>query len=136
MKVRFVILLAAFPLFIFGCSKFGQQQKVVDPHVKEQDVKGGKKMVTSFYGRDFAGKKTASGEIFQPALLTAAHRSLPFGTKLRLLNQDSGKSVEVSVNDRGPFIEGRDLDISSGAASVLGMNEDGVTPLLVETLPR
>lgn len=69
--------------------------------------------------------KTASGERMRPYALTAAHRSLPFGTKLRVSNKKTGKSVVVRINDRGPFIRGRFLDLSKGAARTIGMGGIG-----------
>jgi rare lipoprotein A len=81
--------------------------------------------LASFYR--LAGYKTANGETFDPNLLTAAHRTLPFGTKLRVTNMKTGQSVIVRVNDRGPFIPGRELDLSYSAAESLGMVEQGVT---------
>jgi rare lipoprotein A len=80
--------------------------------------------LASFYR--LTGYKTANGETFDPNLLTAAHRTLPFGTKLRVTNVKTGKSVVVRVNDRGPFIPGRELDLSYSAAETLGMVEQGV----------
>jgi len=71
--------------------------------------------------------RTASGERMNPSALTAAHRTLPFGTKLRVTNQNNGRSVVVRVNDRGPFIRGRVLDLSKGAASQLGFIGSGQT---------
>ena len=93
-------------------------------------------MIASFYGKEFSGKKTASGEPFDPAALTAAHRTLPFGTQLRVKNPQNGKTVEVRINDRGPFAAGRDLDLSHGAAAELGISDDGVTTVQVEVLPN
>ena len=81
--------------------------------------------LASFYR--LTGYKTANGETFDPNQLTAAHRTLPFGTKLRVTNEKTGKSVIVRVNDRGPFIPGRELDLSYSAAESLGMVEQGVT---------
>src|ERR1700760_1021420 len=78
----------------------------------------------SFYR--LTGYKTANGETFDPNLLTAAHRTLPFGTKLRVTNVKTGKSVIVRVNDRGPSIPARELDLSYSAAETLGMVEQGV----------
>ncbi len=72
------------------------------------------------------GRLTANGEHFKPMGLTAAHRKLPFGTKLKVTNLRSGKSVLVRVNDRGPFIKGRILDLSLGAARVIGLHKSGV----------
>ena len=72
------------------------------------------------------GQKTASGEHFNPHGLTAAHRSLPFGTKLRVVNPNNGRSVTVRITDRGPFTKGRTLDLSLGAAKALGITGQGV----------
>lgn len=71
--------------------------------------------------------RTASGERMNPSALTAAHRSLPFGTRLKVTNKKNGKSVVVRINDRGPFIKGRMLDLSKGAASRLGFIQSGHT---------
>ncbi|MFA6154946.1 septal ring lytic transglycosylase RlpA family protein [Mesorhizobium sp.] len=71
--------------------------------------------------------KTASGERMNPSAMTAAHRTLPFGTKLRVTNQGNGRSVVVRINDRGPFIRGRVLDLSKGAANQLGFIGSGHT---------
>jgi rare lipoprotein A len=88
----------------------------------------------SWYGKAFAGKPTASGEIFNHELLTAAHRSLPLGTKVRVTNVTNGKSVEVKVNDRGPYADGRIIDLSRAAARALGMIEDGLAEVRLETI--
>jgi rare lipoprotein A (peptidoglycan hydrolase) len=75
----------------------------------------------SWYGPGFAGNSTASGEPFRPSGLTAAHKSLPFGTRLLIRNPDTGRSVWVRVNDRGPYVGGRQLDLSQGAAEAIGL---------------
>lgn len=80
----------------------------------------------SWYGPGFHGKRTASGERFNSSALTAAHRSMRFGTKVRVTNSKTGKSVIVRINDRGPFIKGRIIDLSSGAASKIGIKRSGV----------
>jgi len=77
--------------------------------------------VATWYGPEHAGKRTASGEVFNPNGLTAAHRSLPFGTCLRVSNPKSGRSVSVRINDRGPFTKGVSLDLSQGGARAIGM---------------
>jgi rare lipoprotein A len=82
--------------------------------------------VASWYGQQHQGLKTASGEIFDKNKLTAAHRTLPFGTRLRVTNVENGKTVVVRVNDRGPYVAGRVLDLSYGAAQALGMTGAGV----------
>lgn len=76
--------------------------------------------------------KTASGERMNPSGMTAAHRSLPFGTKLKVFNPDNGRSVVVRINDRGPFVRGRILDLSKGAASKLGFIRAGHTKVCLE----
>ena len=73
--------------------------------------------------------QTASGEQMNPAELTAAHRTLPFGTKLKVTNQKNGKTVIVRINDRGPFIKGRVIDLSKAAANTLGFVSSGVTSI-------
>ncbi len=78
--------------------------------------------------------KTASGERMNPAALTAAHRSLPFGSKMKITNQRNGKSVVVRINDRGPFIKGRVLDLSRAAAHQLGFIRAGHTKICMEKL--
>ena len=85
--------------------------------------------IASFYKYDL---KTASGEQFNPSELTAAHRTLPFGTRLRVTNVATGQSVTVRVNDRGPFIPGRVVDVSHSAAEVLGMVDRGITKVKLE----
>ncbi len=84
------------------------------------------------YGEEFAGKKTASGELFDPAALTMAHRTLPFGTHVRVTNLENQRSVEVVVNDRGPYVAGRIADLSEAAARRLGMVTHGVVQALLE----
>lgn len=76
--------------------------------------------------------KTASGERMNPSAMTAAHRSLPFGTKLRVTNQKNGKSVVVRINDRGPFVEGRVLDLSKAAAQQIGFVRSGHAAVCME----
>jgi rare lipoprotein A len=79
----------------------------------------------SWYGPGFQGRKTANGERYNMGGLTAAHKSLPFGTKLRVTNKRNGKSVVVRINDRGPYVGGRMLDLSKGAAVQIGMIKTG-----------
>lgn len=88
----------------------------------------------SLYGTNFAGKTTASGERFDPAALTMAHRTLPFGTRVRVTNLQNHRSVEVRVNDRGPAVRGRIADLSLAAARKLGMTDDGVVDATLEVI--
>lgn len=89
--------------------------------------------MASFYAGNFIGRKTASGSIFTSRDMTAAHKTLPFGTRLKLTNPRTGKSVHVVVNDRGPYVKGRMLDLSKAAAEELGFVKDGVARLKVES---
>jgi len=89
----------------------------------------------SFYAASFTGKKTASGDIFDAQALTMAHRTLPFGTRVRVTNLKNGRSVEVVVNDRGPAVEGRIADLSPAAARAIGLTDDGgVTRARIEVV--
>jgi rare lipoprotein A len=78
------------------------------------------------------GNRTANGESMNPAAMTAAHRSLPFGTKVKVINNRNGRSVVVRINDRGPFIKGRILDLSKAAASQLGFVRSGHTKICLD----
>ncbi|MEH1840966.1 MAG: septal ring lytic transglycosylase RlpA family protein [Nostoc sp.] len=92
--------------------------------------------IASYYGYDGSGNRTASGQRFNPEGMTAAHRSLPFGTQVRVTNTRNGRSVVVRINDRGPFVRGRVIDLSAGAARVLGMMGSGVAPVHIEVLGK
>ena len=88
----------------------------------------------SYYGRRFAGRLTANGETFDPGQLTAAHRTLPFGSIVRVTNPRNGRSVTVRINDRGPFIDGREIDLSRAAAEQIGLVQRGVGEVELELL--
>jgi rare lipoprotein A (peptidoglycan hydrolase) len=88
----------------------------------------------SWYGPGFHGKKTASGEIFDQGRLTAAHKTLPLGTKAKVTNLENGNSVEVEINDRGPYVGDRVIDLSRAAANALGFVESGLTLVRIEPL--
>jgi rare lipoprotein A len=92
--------------------------------------------IASWYGKEFDGRPTASGEIFDSAQLTAAHPSLPFGTMLVVTNQHNNKKVTVRVNDRGPFVSARIVDVSRAAAEQLDMIITGTAPVLIESTDR
>lgn len=98
------------------------------------NITSSKTVQASWYGPGFHGRKTANGERFNMNSLTAAHKSLPFGTKLKVTCTSTGKSVIVRVNDRGPFKPGRSLDLSKGAAEQLGMIGRGITKVKYEIL--
>ncbi len=95
---------------------------------------GGQSGVASWYGGKFHGRKTASGERYNQNGMTAAHKTLPFGTRVQVTNTRTGNSVVVRINDRGPFVKGRVIDLSRAAASQLGVN--GVAPVRLTVLGR
>ena len=94
---------------------------------------GGSHGMASYY---WQGQKTASGARFNPSAMTAAHRTLPFGTRVLVTNRNNGRSVTVTINDRGPFIKGRIIDLSRGAAGVIGMTGSGLAPVSIQVLGR
>ncbi len=83
----------------------------------------------SYYGDEFDGRRTANGDIFSQRKFTAAHKSLPFGTKVKVTNLNNGLSVIVIINDRGPFVQGRVIDLSKAAAEKIDMLSSGVVPV-------
>ena len=96
-------------------------------------IEGGR---ASYYGRELAGTPTASGEPFDPSALTAAHRTLPLGTRVRVTHARTGESVVVRVNDRGPFHGDRVIDVSRAAADAIGLTRAGTAEVELERLPR
>ena len=100
----------------------------------ENAVRAVQEGTASWYGAEFAGRPTASGETFDPTQLTAAHRTLPFGTLLRVTHLGNGRSVVVRVNDRGPFTDRRIIDLSHAAASDLGMVAAGTARVRIEPI--
>jgi rare lipoprotein A len=131
--------LAAFLIMltlIEGCATLSSRvasvpaPKVVSPPSVKQTTVG----EASWYGRDFNGKTTASGHTFDETKMTAAHRTLPLGSKAKVTNLDNGKSVEVEINDRGPYAKGRILDLSHAAAKALGIGDHGTARVSVEPL--
>jgi rare lipoprotein A len=94
------------------------------------------KGLASWYGPEFHGKLTSNKEIYDMHDLTAAHPTLPFGTYVKVTNLDNGRSVVVRINDRGPFVKGRIIDLSYAAATKLGMGGAGVVPVVIEVLKK
>jgi rare lipoprotein A len=92
--------------------------------------------IASWYGPDFNGRKTSSGEIYDKERLTAAHRTLPFGTFLLVRDLDNGSSVVVRINDRGPFAKNRIIDLSEAAARIIGMVPTGTARVSLTIIPR
>ena len=90
------------------------------------NYRGARTEVASWYGPGFAGRRTSSGETYNPEGLTAASKTLPLGSHVRVTNPDTGRSVVVRINDRGPYVRGRSLDLSHGAAQQIGLTGKGV----------
>jgi rare lipoprotein A len=110
-----------------------------EPVVPEQQLENviqRQQGMASWYGPGFHGRLSASGERFNQNAMTAAHRTLPFGTRVRVINQNNGRSVIVRINDRGPFVRGRIIDLSVEAARKIGMYGSGIAPVEVEVLGR
>ncbi|HYC61249.1 MAG TPA: septal ring lytic transglycosylase RlpA family protein [Thermoanaerobaculia bacterium] len=117
MKSRIAVV-AALVVLAYGCASTSSPQQAMP-----QEILHG---IASWYGEEFAGRTTANGEIFDPSLLTAAHRTFPFGTVLDITNPKTTQTVRVRVNDRGPYIGNRVIDLSYAAAQQIGLIEPGV----------
>lgn len=120
----FAILLCC--LLVSGCSLIGRPQK----ESGTTDTVG----LASYYHEKFQGRRTASGEPLDQQALTAAHRSYPFGTLVRVENLKNGKTVDVRINDRGPFIQNRIIDLTRRAAKNIGMLQQGVAKVRLSVL--
>ncbi|HEY7435575.1 MAG TPA: septal ring lytic transglycosylase RlpA family protein [Methylomirabilota bacterium] len=112
-----------------GCSRAVMTPPSIPPVPGMEEVG-----MASWYGAPHHGRRTASGEVYDMHRLTAAHKTLPFGTRVLVTNRDTSQSAEVRVNDRGPFVEGRILDVSYAAARLLGAVGAGVFPARVRVL--
>jgi rare lipoprotein A len=110
-----------------ACTVLPKGQADLDVSLKERGM-------ASWYGEDFHGWVTANGEIYDMEALTAAHRTLPLGTEVRVTNAENGKQVHVRINDRGPYLYGRVIDLSLAAARELGMVESGIAAVQIEVV--
>lgn len=90
--------------------------------------------IASWYGEEFNGRLTASGEVYDMYKMTAAHKTLPLGTMVRVTNEDNGKTIEVKINDRGPYVKGRIIDLSKTAGRAIGMREAGTARVKLEVV--
>lgn len=123
MRKRFLYLVVLFTLVTVSC------------HLKHipasSEVSGSQTGFASFYAESYNGRKTANGEIFHSSDMTAAHKTLPFGTKVRVTNLANGKSVKVRINDRGPYVSGRIIDLTRAAAKKIDMIQAGVVKVKI-----
>jgi rare lipoprotein A len=145
-KILFILVLIA----LVGFTLVVNEDKIVEPtitevatSVEEETLTADRSLVefldkgtmkASWYGPGFHGHRTANGEVYDQMSFTAAHKSLKFGTLLKVTNLKNDKSVVVRINDRGPYIHGRDLDLSKAAALELGFVRKGVSKIKVEEI--
>ncbi len=128
--VRVALLALGFLSLLWGCAK-----RVPPPPPPIQPLVGSRQIgVASWYGKDFHGKPTASGEIYNMYDMTAAHKTLPLGTQVMVTNLENGRSVKVTINDRGPFVKNRIIDLSYAAAKAIGMVGPGTAKVMIEVL--
>ena len=151
------VIIITFSIFLFHCAPSPRYKASSSNFVKNNTVKSSKpsnkkqkslrkdkakfntskmlyKGISSYYGPKFHGKLTANGEIFDMYGVTAAHKEFPFNTITRVTNEKNGKSLIIRINDRGPYIDGRILDCSFGAAKKLGFVTDGTAPVKIEII--
>ena len=118
--------------FVAGCAHRGPTVKAPAPKPADAVERGTtEKGLASWYGEPYHGRRTASGEIYDMYEMTAAHRTMEFGSVVRVTRRDTGADVTVRINDRGPFIKGRIIDLSYAAAKKIGLDIDGVAPVKV-----
>ena len=144
--VMFSIAGALLSVLLPGCTRLIGREEIpppplVMPQVKEATPKPERPKAeqvgeASWYGPAQNGKETASGETFNQNELTAAHPTLPMGTKAVVTNLETGKSVAVTINDRGPTVKGRKIDLSRAAAQKIGMTKEGVAQVKIESQPH
>lgn len=121
------ILVCTITVLLSACTCLPKGQADLDVGMKERGI-------ASWYGKDFHGWVTASGEIYDMESLSGAHRTLPLGTVVRVTNVENGKQIRVRINDRGPYVNGRILDLSYAAARKLGMAEGGLSAVSLEVV--
>ncbi len=139
------VVLALLAIMAEGCATVSPWKSetafsfpVVVPSVKQITKPSKTKILqqglASWYGREFSGKQTAGGDSFDEAKFTAAHKTFPLGSRAKVTNLRNGKAVEVEITDRGPFVDGRVIDLSEAAAKKMGIIASGTAPVKVELL--
>ncbi len=126
----FIAAMGMISLLDSGC---GKKTQVRPPLAAAANV-GTQVGMASWYGQPYHGRRAASGEIYDMEKLTAAHRTLPFGTRVRVENLENGRNIELRINDRGPFVEDRIIDVSRAAARALGMLGTGTARVRIEVI--
>jgi rare lipoprotein A (peptidoglycan hydrolase) len=132
-----VTLVSALAVSGCGSNDSGEQSNQAQQQAGSVATKPAKKEVgeASWYGPGFQGKETANGETYDQKDMTAAHPTLPMGTKAKVTNLENGKKVDVRINDRGPYADGRVIDLSGAAAKKIDMKGDGTAQVKIESKP-
>lgn len=125
LKLKISLFIIPFIFLLTSCTRIS--------YLPSEGIQSG---LASWYGPDFHGKLTSNKEIYNMHDLTAAHKTLPFGTHVMVTNLNNGKSITVRINDRGPFVKGRIIDLSYAAAKALDMVGPGVVPVRIEVIPQ
>lgn len=141
MKAIFFLIFSILSLQLIGCASNARRSSI-DRKIKTSVLDRGtyrhgrylQSGIASYYADDFHGKKTANGEIFNKNDFTAAHKTLPFGAKVRVTNLSNGKSVIVRINDRGPYAKGRIIDLSEKAGKEIDLDTTGTANVKLEVL--
>jgi len=134
-KVLLSALLIVVSFLLTACARHVVYERRTVPPEKRELLRGEAQYgVASWYGADFHGKHTSSGEVYDMYQLTCAHQTLPLGTMVMVTNLENGRSLELKVNDRGPFVKERIIDVSYAAAQMLGMWEKGTASVKVEVI--
>lgn len=130
-KLNLIVILFIAVIFT-GCSSTSTKQtnSKTSQYSRNHQLRG----QASWYGKNYHGKLTASGEKYNMRAYTAAHKTLPFGTIVKVTNTNNGKSVDVKINDRGPFVAGRVIDLSPKAFNKIGDTNQGLFPVTIEIL--
>ncbi len=131
--IRWTALLVIAAL-LAGCTSMPRYRRDTLPPPVKPGGKYVEKGIASYYAHKFHGRPTASGEIFDMNGLSAAHKSLPLGTVVKVINLDNNKTITVPINDRGPFVKGRIIDLSLGAAKVIDMVRVGTAKVRIEVV--
>ncbi len=129
-----ILVLAAGACSLAGCTSAMRYRTAEDDAFRVVNSTTSLRGRASYYHDDFEGRRTASGEQFRQDRFTAAHPTLPLGTRVRVINLDNGRSTIVRINDRGPYVPGRIIDLSRAAASELGMIERGTVEVELQIL--
>ena len=136
--MKSIVLLILSSIFLVSCSSIVRFSDTSSRQSEDASTASGSGLVfrgkASYYHDKFEGRTTASGEIFSNSKMTAAHKTIAFGTRIRVTNLNNGRQVVVVINDRGPFIEGRVIDLSRAAAEALDMIRAGVVDVECEIL--